>query len=138
MIMRFSNSATKVAENLQRLARNSIVLSQPDGEDGLAMTTAGVRVTAFQVAESGRSLETNVTLRFEKDRAALIVSCNPELLAILGYAPGIQAVVTSESWPKDGDVLAVALSDKLTPAQTKAIEDLEYLLDLHVVVVGLP
>jgi hypothetical protein len=135
MIMRFNPG--KLDDTLVRLRRNSVVLAD-GGQGGLELTTSAVRVTSFQVAESGKSLETEVTLRFEKDRASVLVSLNPELLKILGYAPGIQSVISSNSWPKAGDLVSVALSDKLTVPQIKSVEDLGWLLDLHVVPVGLP
>jgi hypothetical protein len=136
MIIRLPSSASKLNEILQRLRRNSVVLEQPDDEAALGLVTSGVRVVTFSVAESGRSLETSVRLRFEKDRAAVLPSVNPALLGILGYSPAIPTVIHAGNWPTAGELLSVGLSDKLTPAQAKQVDDLEYLLDLHVVPVG--
>ncbi len=143
MIIRLPASSSKLPEVLQRLRRNSVVIEQPAEVAALDLTSAGVRVAAFTVAESGKSLETQVTLRFERDRAAVLPALNPALLAILGYHPALPSVITAPAWPPQapgtgaGELLHVALSDKLTAQQTKAIEDLEYLLDLHVVPVGI-
>lgn len=137
MMMRFVPGDGKVSETLVKLRRNSIRLEPAELED-LTLTASCVRVVRFEVAESGKQIETNVRLSFEKNRAGLVLSVNPELLAILGYAPGVPTVVTEDTWPAEGAVLSVPLSDKLTPAQTKAVEDLDYLLNLHVVLVGLP
>jgi hypothetical protein len=138
MIMRLPASQSKLQDVLTKLRRNSIVLEQPAEVDALQLTTAAVRVAGFSVGESGKSLETQVALRFEKDRAAILVALNPALLAILGYTPAFPAVLTADSWAAGGDLISVGLSDKLTPAQAKSVSDLEWLLDLHVVVVGLP
>jgi hypothetical protein len=139
MIMRLPNAHAKLAETLGRLRRNSIVLEVAEGDpaEAMTLTSAGVRLAAFEVDETGKLLTTPVTLHFEKDRAALFVSVNPALLAILGYTPAVSAVLTAGNW-SDGSPVTVGLSDKLTAAQVKAVEDLEYLLDLHVVPVGLP
>jgi hypothetical protein len=137
MIMRFNPAPTKLQDTLTRLRRNSIVLEAIDNV-GLDLTSSAIRVTDFQVAESGKSLETGVTLKFEKDRAAVFTSVNPALLGILGYAPAVQSVISAGSWPAAGDVISVGLSDKLTATQVTAVQKLDYLLDLHIVPVGLP
>lgn len=136
MIIRLPNADSKLPEVLQRLRRNSVVLEQPAEVDTLGLTSAGVRVRGFEIAENGKSIESKVTLRFEKDRAAVLTSVNPKLAAILGYAPAVPTVITADNWPEQGDMLYVGLSDKLTAPQTKAVEDLDYLLDLHIVPVG--